>query len=129
MENSKQFLHDNNILARISFKDGQAHTVKLVKDKIDQIPDDQNKGRMIDGVKYMVTENGEPKTFFTSSVGLIQKLAECKEEAEVTIQMKSKKGPKGYISFFEVREAGSEEIPTIEENYEGEQSFHEQLNG
>ena len=38
MENSKKFLAENNIGATISFKDGQAHTVELLKDKIQRLP-------------------------------------------------------------------------------------------
>lgn len=95
MENSKQFLKTNNIFPRISFKDKQAHRVKLLNDKIDSITDQS--GKMIEGVKYFVEEGGAKKTFFTSSVALISKLSECKENDVVNIQIKYIKGNGGKL--------------------------------
>ena len=127
MENSKKFLQTHNILPRISFKDKQAHTVKLIQDREDQITDEA--GEIKQGMKYKVTEGGEIKTFFTSSIGLIQKLAEYPEDAEVVIEMKSKKKNGKFISYFDVYKVGEElkqgdDIPIInqEENTNEEQS-------
>ena len=75
MDNSKKYMAENGIGSRISFADGTAHTVKLLKDKEDSIPD--GKGGTVKGMKYLVEEGKEQKTIFTGSVGLIAKLAAC----------------------------------------------------
>jgi len=85
MQNSKEYMKQNGIGARISFADGAEHTVKLLKDKQDSIPD--GKGGTVTGMKYLVEENGEQKTIFTGSVGLIGKLSECNPNDVVSIQM------------------------------------------
>ncbi len=102
MDASKEYMKKNGIGARISFADGSAHTVKLLRDKVDTIPD--GKGGNIEGMKYLVEENGEQKTIFTGSVGLISKLAECKPLDLVTIQMKKANNK----SFFVVLKDGEE---------------------
>lgn len=88
MDASKAYMEKNGIGARISFQDGAAHTVKLIKDKEDSIPDATSPGGRKSGMKYLVEENGEQKTIFSGSVGLIAKLSECNEGDVVTIQMK-----------------------------------------
>lgn len=105
MESSKQYMKDNGILTRISFADGAAHTVKLIKDKVDSIPGGPN-GAQVEGMKYLVEENGEQKSFFSGSVGLISKLALCEEGEVVTIQMKKANNK----SFYSVTKEGGEEI-------------------
>ena len=107
MDNSKKFLKDNEILPRISFKEIPRHQVKLLKDKIDQIPG--NTGEMVDGVNYFVEENGEKRSFFTSSISLIQKLSNCAIGDEVVITMKGKKTDSGFKSYFIVSKVGEEE--------------------
>ena len=102
MQNSEKYMKDNNILARISFNDLQAHTVKLLKDKEDSIPD--GKGGQITGMKYLVEENGESKSIFTGSISLISKLAMCKEGDTVTIKM----GKQNNKSFYTVVKEGAE---------------------
>lgn len=121
MQNSKQFLKDKQILPRISFKDGKPHAFKLVKDKVDSLKND--KGEVVEGVKYLVEEAGEPKTFFTSSIALITKLSEISEDTEVIVQMKSRKADNGqWQSYYEVQSKSKvgkdmgEEIPVIEED-------------
>ena len=100
MKNSQQYLKDKGVVSRISFKKEPKHVVKLMADEKDSIQDDS--GVTIEGVKYTVEENGEQKTFFTSSVGLIQALSEKNEGETVTIEMKSKKGLNGFVTYFEV---------------------------
>ena len=102
MQNSKQWMKESGCGNKISFKDGSAHTVKLLKDKVDSIPD--GRGGTINGMKYLVEENGEQKTIFTGSVGLISKLVECEEGDVVNIQMKSINNK----SFYTVTKAGQE---------------------
>lgn len=101
MEASKEYLKKNNIVPTISFKDGTAHTVKLVQDKLDTITG--NDGKDVEGVAFLVEEDGEKKRFFTSSVSLIQKLSSVESGSTVTIQMKKSKGQDGkYKSYYEV---------------------------
>ena len=69
MENSKEWMKENGFAAKISFSDGTAHTVKLISDKKDSIPD--GSGGKVEGMMYKVEEAGEEKTIFTGSVGLI----------------------------------------------------------
>ena len=107
MDASKEYLKNNDIVPRISFKDSPKHTVKLVKDKIDTIMDD--KGQKVDGVKYLVEESGDKKTFFTSSDSLIQKLSDVSAGTEVTIEMKSKKTDAGFRTYFTVTREGEKE--------------------
>ena len=115
MNNSKQFLKDNNYLPRISFKDGRPHRVKILKDAIKCIKDES--GQDIEGVEYSVIENGEDKTFFTSSFSLISQLSEYDEGVEVEIQMKSKKVNGKFQSYFEVAISDGE-IPITEDESE-----------
>ena len=105
MNASKDYLKQNEIMPRISFKEKPRRVLTLLEDKLDTITDDD--GKKIEGVKYLVEENGEKKTFFTGSVGLIQKLSEFEKGTEVVIELKSKKGEKGWISFFEAKKFDS----------------------
>lgn len=116
MQASKEYMKTNQIVPFISFKDGSAHTVKLIKDKVDSIKDGNN-GGMVQGVKFLVEENGEVKSFFTSSIGLIQKLAEFNEGDIVTIKMVSKKVNGEFRSSFVVSagEGVAEEEEDVEE--------------
>ncbi len=95
-------MKDNGMQDRISFADLQPHTVKLIKDKEDSIPD--GKGGTIKGMKYLVEEDGVQKTIFTGSIGLVSKLAACSEGDVVTIKM-SKANNK---SFYTVTKEGKE---------------------
>ncbi|GAG08913.1 unnamed protein product, partial [marine sediment metagenome] len=99
MESSKQYLKDNDIVPRISFKKDPKHTVKLLNDKIDTLKTNDGETQ---GVKYLVEEGGEKKTFFTGSVGLIQKLSDFNVGDTVVIEMKSINKDGNYISVFEV---------------------------
>lgn len=108
MKASKEYMKTNQIVPYISFKDGGAHTVTLIKDKVDSIKDG-NTGGTVEGVKFLVEENGEKKSFFTSSVGLIQKLSEFDEGAIVTIKMVSKKVNGEFRSSFLVKKGDGSE--------------------
>lgn len=119
MQSSKDFLKNKGIMTRISFKESPVHTVKLLSDSIESIKDE--KGEEVEGVKYLVEENGEKKSFFTSSVGLMQRLAEYKEGSTVTIEMKSKKKDGKWISYFEVYSDEEKELSEkdVDEIFEG----------
>lgn len=88
MQGAKDYLKNSDIMQRISFKDGSAHTVKMIKSKVDKIRTEDGE---VEGVKFLVEEDGENKSFFTQSIGLIQKLADVEEGETVTIKMASKK--------------------------------------
>jgi len=88
MDAAKKFMTDNPSQF-ISFGDGLPRTVKLMKDKEDTMPDMNNKGQNVTGVKFLVeTEDGTQKTFFTTSFALIGKLAGFAPGTIVTIQQK-----------------------------------------
>lgn len=99
MENSKKYMKENGLQTRISFNDGSEHTVKIIKDKVDSIPTSTG---LKEGMKYLVEEAGEQKTFFTGSIGLIGKLSECEAGDVVSIQMKKANNK----SYFVVKKQG-----------------------
>lgn len=102
MKASEAYMKDNGFNDRISFNDLSAHTVKLLQDKEDSIPD--GKGGTVKGMKYLVEEDGVQKTIFTGSIGLISKLAKCNENDVVTIKM----GKANNKSFYTVTKDGEE---------------------
>lgn len=111
MDASKEYMKKNGIGAKISFQDGAAHTVKLIQDKEDSIPDPTSPGGRKTGMKYLVEEGGEQKTIFSGSVGLIAKLSECAPGDVVTIKM----GKANNKSFYTVTKDGAEISPGGEE--------------
>lgn len=113
MDASKKYTKEHGG-QRISFNDGSAHTVKLIKDKVDTIPD--GKGGNVSGMKYLVEEGGEQKTIFTGSIGLISKLANCEPGDVVVIQMKKANNK----SFFVVKKEGANEQVDGEEEEIGD---------
>lgn len=102
MENSKKWIKEGGYGNRISFNDGSTHTVKLLKDKVDTIPN--GKGGTVSGMKYLVEEDGEQKTIFTGSIGLVSKLSACEVGDVVTIKM----GKANSKSFYTVKKSGEE---------------------
>lgn len=101
MNNSKDFLKKYNIVPFISFKETPKRNVKLMSDEISTLKGTD--GNPVEGVKYVVEEEGSKKSFFTSSISLIQKLSEFNPGDEVTIEMKSRKGNDGkWKSYFVV---------------------------
>ena len=128
MQNSKDFIKTHKILGRISFKDGLVHKVKLLQDKEIKI-ETENQG-VVDGIRFLVEEDGEQKTFQTASPYLIRDLAEISENEIVVIQLKRKKTEQGFRSYFEVKKETSEDdgIPVIDDEIfpaipEEEESF------
>lgn len=120
MEGAKQYLKEQNILPRLSFKDGLKHVLKLIDSKSDTINDGNN---IIKGIKVLVEENGEKKTFFTSSESLISKLSEIAENTVVVIELKSRKDQDGqFKSIFSVS-VPSTSIPEKDIPEESEDTF------
>ena len=101
MDASKQYLKENQILSRVSFKETPTHTFTLQKDKLETITGTDGKEKA--GVQYLVKEDGEFKTWFTGSPSVIQKIAEYQSGDTVKVTMKSVKGNQGqFISVFDV---------------------------
>ena len=96
----------------ISFKDGQPHKLKILNAKEDTLKDEN--GQPIEGMKFLVEEDGERKTFFTSSISLISQLADIEEGAVATIKMGRRKTEKGWRSYFEVSKEGEEQFEEID---------------
>ena len=113
MENTKKYIEtaqkESGDMGYISFKDGVAHTLKVLKDKEDTMPDKYNAGGgTVKGMKYLVEENGVQKTFFTSSLALMSKLVDIPYGEEITIQLKSVKAADGsFKSEFVVSRGGA----------------------
>lgn len=109
MQNSEKYMKENGMQDRISFNDLSSHTVKLLKDKEDTIPD--GKGGQVKGMKYLVEEDGIQKTIFTGSIGLVSKLSKCQEGDIVTIKM----GKANNKSFYTVTKVDGTEVKDADE--------------
>lgn len=103
MQSSKDYMKENGMGTRISFADGSTHTVKLLKDRVNTI---KVNGEDVKGMEYKVEENGEEKTIFTGSIGLISKLAVCEVGDVVTINMYKANNK----SYYKVVKVGGAEI-------------------
>lgn len=84
MEAAKKYLEKHESYDRVNLKDGLEHTLELINAKIDNIKD-KNTQKDIEGVKFLVKEGEELKTIFTTSVALIQKLADIEPKTIITI--------------------------------------------
>ena len=84
-EEIKNWLQSHNILPRISFKDRKEHIIEMVKAKSESFTN--NDGELVEGIKFLVREDGEPKTFFTASQDLLLKLVECQEGEIYKVKM------------------------------------------
>jgi len=113
MEAIKNFLKENQILPRISFKDKKEHTVEIAKARAESFKNDKNEE--VNGIKFLVTESGEPKTFFTASQDLLTQLADCKEGETYKIKMYSESVGGVIKSRFSVQKVGLEEIPVVDD--------------
>lgn len=99
MENSKKFLKKHSIFPKISFKDKKPHTVELVKDKIETIGTESGEK---EGVRYLVKEDGEMRSFLTCSASLISTLANYQPGDVVIIQLMSKNLNGKLISVYQI---------------------------
>jgi len=126
MEEIKQWLHSHQVLPRISFKDRKEHIVEMVKARAESFTN--NEGELVDGIKFLVKESGEPKTFFTASQDLLMKLAESKEGEVYKIKMCARNVGGVVKTYYEVSKineegepivgAGEDDIPVIEDQEE-----------
>jgi len=124
MDASKEFLKEQGIMPKISFKDGLVHTIKLINDKKDTITTPE--GEEKPGLRYLVEEDGEKKIIITASISLISKLSSIEKGSMVKVKMISTKGSDGkyrssYVVDKEIDNApkqDNEEVPVIEEGDE-----------
>jgi len=95
MSVEKEFLKERGIESRISFKETpKVQGIKILKRKSDIITG--RDGEEVHGIKYLVEHEGEQKTFFTSSISLVAKLINYKDDDIVDIEAQSFKTPQGY---------------------------------
>ena len=99
MENAKQYAQSHHTYPSISLKEAGTVTVELVKDKLDSL---EYEGQTKEGVRFLVKHNGELKSFFTASPGLISQLSPFNPGDTVTIVCKSRKTDRGYRTSFKV---------------------------
>jgi len=114
------YLQEKGFLPRISFKKSPVHTVTIISKERRTIKDPNTPGEEVDGIAIKVEEEGEEREIFTSSVSLLQQLADVKDGETVTIKMIKRKTDKGYRTSYEVTEpeiakVKDEKIPTIED--------------
>jgi len=101
MEASMKFLSDKNFIERISLRDGMKRKFKLVKDEATEIIGfDGNKKQ---GITYTVTENGNLRSFFTTSLKCISMLSRLQKDDVFEIELKTKKVGDTLISFHVVK--------------------------
>lgn len=123
MKISKELLQKAGILPKLRLgikqqgggvKSTGSHKVKVLEDKIIKKPND--KGEMIEWVRYVIEEGEEQKVYDTKlrdKTGqpsyLVQRFAEIKEGEEVILEMK-KQGVKNYIEVTQVGQGDQVEI-------------------
>ena len=101
MEASMKFLSDKNFIERISLRDGMKRKFKLVKDEATEIIGfDGNKKQ---GITYTVTENGNLRSFFTTSLKCISMLSKLQKDDVFEIELRTKKVGDTLISYHVVK--------------------------
>ena len=101
MEASMKFLSDKNFIERISLRDGMKRKFKLVKDEATEIIGfDGNKKQ---GITYTVTENGNLRSFFTTSLKCISMLSKLQKDNVFEIELRTKKVGDTLISYHVVK--------------------------
>lgn len=126
MKVSSQIVKDAGIKPKLKLftkKEGQAakstgmHKVTIKADRQVKMKDHKS-GKMVDGVRYLVVENGEEKTYDTrlkSETGeisyFVQRMAEISEGEEIILEGKQR-GVRNYVHITKASEVETE----IEEN-------------
>lgn len=123
MKEIKDWLKSHQVLPRISFKDRQEHTIKIIQTKQESLNNDD--GELVDGMKFKVWENEELKTFFTASRDLLMKLADCEENDVYKVKMCAKNVGGKVKSYYNVKkiegeneiqvEPADDDIPVVED--------------
>jgi len=101
MEASMKFLSDKNFIERISLRDGMKRKFKLVKDEATEIIGFD--GNMKQGITYTVTENGNLRSFFTTSLKCISMLSKLQKDDVFEIELRTKKVGDTLISYHVVK--------------------------
>lgn len=119
MNPEEEFLKDKNIVESISFKDGKVHNVEIQNREKRTITD--REGKEINGIAYLVKENGEFKRIFTSSIKLIQLLKDVKDGESVEIEMKKYKKGDEFRTTYEVKKGETSSLENAAEELGGEE--------
>lgn len=100
-ELEQKFLKERNIYPRISFNETpEVKNIRILARKEDSFVNEQNE--KVHGIKYLVEHEGVRKSFFTSSIGLVSKLAETKNGDMVDIKLGSIKTSQGFGKKYQV---------------------------
>ena len=101
MKASMKFLSDKNFIERISLRDGMKRKFKLVKDEATEIIGFDGNAKQ--GITYTVTENGNLRSFFTTSLKCISMLSRLQKDDVFEIELRTKKVGDTLISFHVVK--------------------------
>ena len=101
MKASMKFLMDRNFIERISLRDGMKRKFTMVKDERTEIVGFD--GNMKQGITYTVTENGNLRSFFTTSMKCISMLSKLSKDDMFEIELKTKKVGDTLISYHIVK--------------------------
>jgi len=101
MEASMKFLSDKNFIERISLRDGLKRKFKLVKDEATEIIGFDGNAKQ--GITYTVLENGNLRSFFTTSLKCISMLSRLQKDDVFEIELRTKKVGDTLISFHIVK--------------------------
>ena len=112
MQIAKDYLKEKGVRPYISFKNNPRHIVTLKNAKKDSLKGQD--GKVVEGMSFLVDENGEEKKFFTQSTSLIGQLAEFEFGDTVTIEMK-RKNVDGSVKSYYVVTSGKKVVPVKDE--------------
>lgn len=113
-EEANKYLEERGVKPKISFTDKQKHRVKLLGCEKRTITDQQ--GKEVPGMVWNVIEDSQEKSFFTSSIGLVNQLSQYDEGDVVDIQMKSRKDEQGnFKSYYQVSGVAENSTPKDQE--------------
>jgi len=101
MEASMKFLSDKNFIEKISLRDGLKRKFKLVKDEATEIIGFDGNAKQ--GITYTVLENGNLRSFFTTSLKCISMLSRLQKDDVFEIELRTKKVGDTLISFHIVK--------------------------
>ena len=101
MKASMKFLSDKNFIERISLRDGLKRKFKLVKDEATEIIGFDGNAKQ--GITYTVLENGNLRSFFTTSLKCISMLSRLQKDDVFEIELRTKKVGDTLISFHIVK--------------------------
>ena len=101
MKASMKFLSDKNFIERISLRDGMKRKFKLVKDEATEIIGFDGNAKQ--GITYTVMENGNIRSFFTTSLKCISMLSRLQKDDVFEIELRTKKVGDTLISYHVVK--------------------------